>query len=129
MKIAQITYLVNDYDEAIDYFTRRLRFTLVEDTPLGEGKRWVRVAPSKSGGTELLLAEAVNTEQEAHIGNQTGGRVFLFLQTDDFSADYQYMKNAGVHFIEEPRSEVYGMVVVFEDIYGNKWDLIQPKSN
>lgn len=128
MKIAQIAYLVNNYDEAIDYFTRCLRFTLVEDTPLSEGKRWVRVAPSGSVGTELLLAEAVNTEQKAHIGNQTGGRVFLFLQTDDFSAEYQYMKDAGVNFLEEPRSEVYGTVVVFEDIYGNKWDLIQPKS-
>jgi len=129
MKINQIAYLVKNYDEAIDYFTRCLRFTLVEDTPLGEGKRWVRVAPSISGGCELLLAEAVNDEQKAHIGNQTGGRVFLFLQTDDFCAEYQYMKDAGVKFLEEPRSEVYGMVVVFEDIYGNKWDLIQPKSH
>jgi uncharacterized glyoxalase superfamily protein PhnB len=127
MKIAQIAYLVSNYDEAIDYFTRCLRFTLVEDTPLGEGKRWVRVAPSSSGGTELLLAEAVNAEQKAHIGNQSGGRVFLFLQTDDFSAEYKHMKEAGVNFLEEPRSEVYGTVVVFEDIYGNKWDLIQPK--
>ena len=120
MKIAQIAYLVSNYDEAIDYFTRCLRF----DTPLGEGKRWVRVAPSSSGGTELLLAEAVNAEQKAHIGNQTGGRVFLFLHTDDFDRDYQNLLLHNIRIVRPPSQEVYGVVAVFEDLYGNLWDLI-----
>jgi catechol 2,3-dioxygenase-like lactoylglutathione lyase family enzyme len=124
-ELAAIALVVRDYDEAIAYFTGTLRFTLVEDTPMGGGKRWVVVRPS-GGGTALLLARAVNPEQASRIGNQTGGRVFLFLHTDDFQRDYQDMKSRGVQFVEEPRQEAYGTVVVFLDLYGNRWDLIQP---
>lgn len=126
--LAMLALLVRDYDEAIDYFTRCLRFTLLEDTDRGGGKRWVVVSPPGStGGGNLLLACAVNPEQESRIGDQTGGRVFLFLHTDDFWGDYTFMKSQGVDFIEQPRQEEYGTVVVFRDLYGNKWDLIQPK--
>ena len=124
--IRAISLLVRDYDEAIAFFTGCLGFILVEDTPLGEGKRWVLVAPRGDHGTALLLARAATAEQESRIGNQTGGRVFLFLHTDDFWHDYQEMKNGGVRFTEEPRREAYGTVVVFLDLYGNKWDLVQP---
>lgn len=123
--IAHVALLVRDYDEAIAYFTTRLRFELIEDTPLGDGKRWVLVAPSRAGGTALLLARAVTPEQESRIGNQTGGRVFMFLHTDDFERDHREMKARGVEFVEEPRRETYGTVVVFKDLYGNKWDMIQ----
>jgi len=123
--IASLSLVVRDYDEATDYFTRCLRFRLMEDTDQGNGKRWVVVAPPGFNGASLLLAKAVNSEQESRIGNQTGGRVFLFLHTDDFWGDYQDMKARGVHFLEEPRVEPYGIVVVFEDLYGNKWDFIQ----
>jgi len=123
--LAMLSLVVRDYDEAIDYFTRCLRFTLLENTDLGKGKRWVVVAPQGFNGASLLLAKAINPEQESRIGNQTGGRVFLFLHTDDFWGDYQDMKARGVHFLEEPRVEPYGIVVVFEDLYGNKWDFIQ----
>lgn len=122
-----IAFLVKDYDEAIDYFTRKLRFRLLEDTALSPEKRWVVIAPPGSqGGCNLLLAKAANEQQTAAIGNQTGGRVFLFLHTDDLNRDYNSMKQAGVIFLEEPRQEVYGKVVVFQDLYGNRWDLIEP---
>jgi len=123
--LALISFLVRDYDEAIAFFTDALRFTLVEDTPLGGGKRWVRVAPPGSNGACLLLARAATPEQLAHVGNQTGGRVFLFLHTSDFWDDYKYMQSRSVRFAEEPRQEPYGQVVVFFDLYGNKWDLVQ----
>jgi catechol 2,3-dioxygenase-like lactoylglutathione lyase family enzyme len=123
--IRSISLLVRDYDEAIAYFTGCLRFALVEDTPLGDGKRWVLVAPPGDKGTALLLGRAATAEQESRIGNQTGGRVFLFLHTGDFWRDYHEMKSRGVWFTEEPRREAYGTVVVFRDLYGNKWDLVQ----
>ena len=125
--IVNISILVHDYDQAIHYYTQILGFTLLEDTDLGEGKRWVRVSPPGSNGTSLLLAQATTPEQEAHIGNQTGGRVFLFLQTDDFNRDYPILKARGVNFIEEPRHEPFGTVAIFEDLYGNRWDFIEYK--
>ena len=125
--IAHIALVVSDYDEAIDWYTRVLGFDLVEDTPREPGKRWVLVAPPGGNGTALLLARAANPEQACRIGNQTGGRVFLFLHTDDFERDYAAYVARGVRFIETPRRESYGSVVVFEDLYGNRWDLIQPK--
>ena len=123
--IAALTLLVRDYDEAIAFFTDALRFTLVEDTPLGGGKRWVVVAPAASTGASLLLAKAATPEQLSRVGDQTGGRVFLFLHTDDFWADTNHMQSRGVRFIEQPRHESYGLVVVFLDLYGNRWDLVQ----
>ena len=123
--IAALALVVRDYDEAIAFYTGALGFTLVEDTPLGGGKRWVKVAPAESDGPALLLARAATPEQESRVGNQTGGRVFLFLETDDFSRDYRALKARGVRFVEEPRREAYGQVVVFLDLYGNKWDLVQ----
>jgi catechol 2,3-dioxygenase-like lactoylglutathione lyase family enzyme len=126
--IGAISLLVRDYDEAISFYIGKLGFILIEDSDLGGGKRWVMVAPPGSGGTRLLLAKAVTTEQESRIGNQTGGRVFLFLHTDDFQRDYEAMKANGVQFLEEPRHESYGTVVVFEDLYGNKWDLLELNS-
>ncbi|KAF1008223.1 MAG: hypothetical protein GAK28_01202 [Luteibacter sp.] len=125
--LGAIAFLVHDYDEAIAFFTQALGFTLVEDTPRGEGKRWVTVAPRDSQGTRLLLARADGDAQRAHVGHQGGGRVFLFLQTNDFAGDHARMLAHGVHFREEPRHEPYGTVAVFEDLYGNAWDLIQPK--
>jgi catechol 2,3-dioxygenase-like lactoylglutathione lyase family enzyme len=124
-RIAQIALVVRDYDEAIEWFGKALRFDLLEDEPREAGKRWVRVGPA---GAEfsLLLARAATPEQERAIGNQSGGRVFLFLHTDDFRRDYMRMKAAGVRFTEEPRHESYGTVVVFLDLYGNKWDLLGP---
>ncbi len=127
--IAYVTYLVRDYDEAIAYFRTALGFRLVEDTPMGEGKRWVRVAPQGNGGPSLLLAQAVTPQQAACVGRQAGGRVFLFLHTDDFGRDHARMKAAGVTFLESPRAEPYGLVAVFEDLYGNRWDLIEPRSS
>ena len=126
--IAHITFLVRDYDEAIAFFTNSLGFKLIEDTRLQDGKRWVLVAPPGAQGANLLLARAVTPEQEKAIGNQTGGRVFLFLHTDDFQRDYERMIAKGVKFLEKPREEPYGTVAVFEDLYGNKWDLIQPQT-
>lgn len=123
--IGALALVVDDYDAAIDFYTRRLGFTLVEDTELGDGKRWVLVSPSGASETRLLLAKAVNAEQRACVGNQTGGRVFLFLHTDDFHRDHDRMRANGVRFLEPPRHEPYGTVAVFEDLYGNKWDLIQ----
>jgi catechol 2,3-dioxygenase-like lactoylglutathione lyase family enzyme len=125
MQIAAVSILVDDYDEAIAYYTDKLGFTLVEDRSLVPPKRWVRVAPS-GGGAELLLARAATPRERARIGDQTGGRVFLFLRTDDFWRDYQRMRERGVSFLEKPRQEPYGIVAVFEDLYDNRWDLIEP---
>lgn len=124
MKISKISLLVRDYDEAIAFFCDTLNFDLLEDTPLSETKRWVVVAPNGTS-CALLLAKAKNEEEEKSIGNQTGGRVFLFLESDDFWSDYQAMLERGIEFTEEPREENYGTVVVFLDLYGNKWDLVQ----
>lgn len=123
--IAHIAVVVRDYDEAIDYYTRALGFTLIEDTQLSAEKRWVLVAPPGGGATSLLLARAANPEQESRIGNQAGGRVFLFLRTDDFHRDHRALLANGVHFVEVPRIEDYGIVAVFEDLYGNRWDFIE----
>lgn len=123
----QIALVVNDYDEAIDFYTQKLRFTLVEDTVMSETKRWVVVAPPGSSGCRLLLAKAVGAEQQSRIGNQTGGRVFLFLHTDDFWRDYRNLVEKGVTIIREPSEEAYGTVAVFADLYGNLWDMIEPK--
>lgn len=125
--LGQVTLLVRGYDEALAFFTTVLGFRVIEDTPLGEGKRWVLVGPPGSTGTNLLLAEASTPEQSRAIGNQTGGRVFLFLHTDDFRRDHREMKAQGVKFMEAPREEAYGTVAVFEDLYGNKWDLLERK--
>lgn len=125
--IALTTLVVDDYDRAIDFYVRKLGFEVRQDVGLGEGKRWVVVQPvgSNSG---LLLAKAQGAEQVARIGNQAGGRVFLFLHTDDFARDYARMTSVGVHFRETPRQEPYGTVAVFEDLYGNGWDLIEPRA-
>jgi catechol 2,3-dioxygenase-like lactoylglutathione lyase family enzyme len=125
--IASVTLLVRDYDEAIAFYTGPLGFTLVEDTPLGGGRRWVLVAPPGPSGARLLLAQAKNEEERAAVGRQAGGRVFLFLETDDFDRDHRGMTARGVKFVESPRREDYGTVAVFEDLYGNKWDLVMPK--
>jgi catechol 2,3-dioxygenase-like lactoylglutathione lyase family enzyme len=124
--LAAVTLLVHDYDEALGFFTEALGFRAVEDTPLGGGKRWVVVAPPGSGSTSLLLARAATPEQLKSVGNQSGGRVFLLLRTDDFWRDYRFMQAANVKFLEAPREEPYGTVAVFEDLYGNKWDLLEP---
>lgn len=127
-RIGAVTFLVRDYDEAIAWFRDTLGFQLVEDTPLGGGKRWVQVAPGMDT-IPLLLAEASTDEQRARIGGQTGGRVGFFLHTDDFARDHARMTAAGVTFREEPRHEAYGTVAVFEDLYGNLWDLIERKTD
>jgi lactoylglutathione lyase len=121
-----VALLVRDYDEAIAFFADCLGFTVVQDTPLGDGKRWVLVAPPGSAGTSLLLARAATPEQVARVGDQSGGRVFLFLHTDHFWRDYQQMLARGVTFTEGPREDPYGTVAVFLDLYGNRWDLVQP---
>ena len=137
--IFQIALLVNDYDEAIDFYTKKLHFELLEDTNLNETKRWVRVAPKNSTGLlyvciyivnfiegcSLLLAKASDDIQKSRVGNQTGGRVFLFLETDDIQRDFKDFKENGIRFIREPSQEDYGTVAVFEDLYGNSWDMIQ----
>jgi len=125
-RIGSVTLVVRDYDEAISFYVGALGFSLVEDTDLGDGKRWVLVAPV-DGETTLLLAEASGADQLARVGDQTGGRVALFLETDDFARDHARMRTAGVRFLEEPRHEAYGTVAVFEDLYGNRWDLIEPR--
>ena len=125
-KIALISLLVGDYDEAIDFYTRRLNFILLEDTKLSETKRWVRIAPPGSTETCLLLAKAEGADQKSRIGNQTGGRVFLFLYTDNFSRDYQNLLDQKVTIVREPVKEAYGTVAVFADLYGNLWDMIEP---
>jgi catechol 2,3-dioxygenase-like lactoylglutathione lyase family enzyme len=126
--LGHIALVVRDYDEAIAFFTRTLNFELIEDTALGDGKRWVMVAPRGSQGTSLLLARAVTPEQESRIGNQTGGRVFLFLHTNDFWRDYNEMLARNVKFVRPPNEEPYGTVAVFTDLYGNLWDLIERKA-
>jgi catechol 2,3-dioxygenase-like lactoylglutathione lyase family enzyme len=125
-RIAHIALVVNDYDEAIDFYTQKLHFTLVEDTVLSETKRWVVVAPMGSPECSLLLAKAATEEQRSRVGNQTGGRVFLFLHTDDFKRDYQNLLDKKIKIIREPSVEPYGTVAVFADLYGNLWDLIEP---
>lgn len=127
-RLVSLALVVPNYDEAIDYFTQTLNFDLIENINMGNGKRWVVVKPHGMGGCSILLARAVNEEQNSRIGDQTGGRVFLFLHTDDFWRDYNRMVGKGVTFTEQPREETYGTVVVFKDIFGNKWDLIQPKT-
>ena len=124
--LATIALVVRDYDEAIEYYGNVLGFELVEDTQIDDVKRWVRVRPRGSHGTDLLLARAATPEQESRIGDQTGGRVFLFLHTDDFGRDYARYVQRGVIFVRAPRKEPYGQVAVFEDLYGNRWDLIEP---
>ena len=126
--IAHIALLVNDYDEAIRFYTEKLQFELVEDTVLNETKRWVLVAPKGWHECCILLAKAVNEEQRSRVGNQAGGRVFLFLYTDDFWSDYKGMMERGVNFVRPPVEENYGTVAVFEDLYGNLWDLIEKKA-
>ena len=124
--ILHVALVVKDYDEAIEFYCNKLKFTLVDDTYQAEqDKRWVVVSPPGSNGTNLLLARASTAEQEQSIGNQSGGRVFLFLQTDDFWRDYETMLDNGVKFVREPKDEDYGTVAVFEDLYGNLWDLFQ----
>ena len=124
--IGYVSIVVRDYDEAVDFYTRCLGFTVVEDKPLEGDQRWVVVAPRESGGTALLLARGVGQKQLSRVGDQTGARVFLFLLTDDFWGDYGDMQSRGVVFREEPREEAYGIVAVFQDLYGNRWDLLQP---
>jgi catechol 2,3-dioxygenase-like lactoylglutathione lyase family enzyme len=127
--ILHVALVVRDYDEAIEFYCKKLHFTLVEDSYQPEqDKRWVTVTPPGADGTTLLLARATTPEQAAFIGNQAGGRVFLFLRTDDFWRDYREMLSAGIRFVREPKSAPYGMVAVFQDLYGNLWDLIQPSA-
>jgi catechol 2,3-dioxygenase-like lactoylglutathione lyase family enzyme len=126
-RIASVALVVRDYDEAIAFYCGTLGFELLEDVDQGAGRRWVQVAPRGGEGTRLLLAEASTPEQASRIGDQTGGRVFLFLHTDDFARDHAAFLAKGVVFREEPRHEIYGTVAVFQDLYGNRWDLIEPK--
>lgn len=126
-RVATVALVVRNYDEAISWYVDRLGFLLIEDADLGGGKRWVMVAPANGQGARLLLAEASDDAQASCIGNQTGGRVFLFLETDDFVRDHALMLEKGVEFREAPRHEAYGTVAVFADLHGNLWDLIQPK--
>ncbi|MDU8887206.1 VOC family protein [Yeosuana sp. MJ-SS3] len=128
-RIGHIALVVKDYDEAIDFYINKLEFSLLEDTKLSQEKRWVVIAPKGARECSLLLAKAANEEQANSIGNQTGGRVFLFLFTDDFSRDYEKLKSKNVNFIRPPQEYDYGTVAVFEDLYGNKWDLLQPNDN
>ena len=125
-ELAQIAIVVDDYDEAIAFYTNKLNFVLTEDTKLSETKRWVKVKPKGPGSCSLLLAKATNEEQRSRIGNQTGGRVFLFLHTDDFDRDYENLVRNKINIVREPLIESWGKVAVFEDLYGNLWDLVQP---
>ncbi|MBD2704341.1 VOC family protein [Spirosoma sp. BT702] len=125
-RLAHIALVVDDYDDAITFYTQKLGFTLVEDTRLSETKRWVLVKPTGSGDCCLLLAKAATSDQQSRVGNQTGGRVFLFLHTDDFWRDYNNLVSNEIRFVRLPASEEYGTVAVFEDLYGNLWDLIGP---
>ncbi len=128
--IVHVALVVKDYDEAIDFYTKKLHFDLVEDTYQPEqDKRWVVVSPPGSNGTTILLARASKPEQEPFVGNQTGGRVFLFLNSDDFWRDYKEMVSKGIRFVREPKEAEFGLVAVFEDLYGNKWDLLQLKKD
>jgi catechol 2,3-dioxygenase-like lactoylglutathione lyase family enzyme len=124
--LALISLLVRDYDEAMAFYVGKLGFDLIEDTDMGAGKRWVVVSPGP-GGSRFLLARAADAHQAARVGDQGGGRVWLFLHTDDFAGDHARMSAAGIRFLETPRHEAYGIVAVFEDLYGNRWDLLQPK--
>ncbi len=124
--IAHIALVVKDYDEAIDFYTKKLDFILLEDSKIDENKRWVMVAPPGAKECSLLLAKAANEEQSESIGNQTGGRVFLFLFTDDFWRDYTKMMDRKINFVRPPTEYAYGIVAVFEDLYGNLWDLLEP---
>lgn len=128
-RLAHIAIVVNDYDEAVEFYTKKLHFTLVEDTKLSETKRWVLVRPKGTFECCLLLAKAANEEQHSRVGNQTGGRVFLFLHTDNFERDYQNLLDNNIEIVRQPTKEEYGIVAVFKDIYGNLWDLIEPTSN
>ena len=125
-QIAHLALVVDDYDAAIAFYTKTLHFSLVEDTVLSDTKRWVVVAPPGSSGCSLLLAKGVGDEQKSRVGNQTGGRVFLFLHTDNFDRDYNEMRSKGIEFVRPPVKEPYGTVAVFKDLYGNLWDLIEP---
>lgn len=125
-RLMQIALLVDDYDKAIQFYTQKVGFNLIEDTILSETKRWVLVSPPGDSSCRLLLAKAANEEQASRIGNQTGGRVFLFLETDDFQRDFERLKRNGVKIVREPSVESYGTVAVFADLYGNLWDLIEP---
>ncbi len=126
-QLALIALVVEDYDDAIQFYTQKLNFTVVEDSIVSETKRWIVIAPpGASSGCNLLLAKAANEEQLSRVGNQTGGRVFLFLHTEDFWHDYKSMQQKGVEFVREPAEESYGVVAVFKDLYGNLWDLIEP---
>lgn len=127
-RIAQIALVVDDYDEAIEFYTKKLHFIVLEDTVLSPTKRWVVVAPQNNTGCNLLLAKATTEEQKKSIGNQTGGRVFLFLHTDDFESDYQNLLSNNITIVREPSVEEYGKVLVFADLYGNLWDLVEPKN-
>ena len=125
-ELVQIALVVDDYDEAIYFYVNKLGFSLKEDTKMSDTKRWVVVTPPNSTGCSLLLAKAASEEQKTRVGNQTGGRVFLFLHTDDLERDYQRMKKEGISFVREPASEAWGRVAIFSDLYGNLWDLIEP---
>ena len=125
-RIAHIALVVEDYDKAIEFYTKRLHFVLIEDTVLDEAKRWVLLAPQGSTECRLLLAKAANEEQASRVGNQTGGRVFLFLYTDNFQRDFQNLLDQGITIVRQPVKELYGTVAVFSDLYGNLWDLIEP---
>lgn len=125
-QIAHVALVVEDYDEAIEFYTKKLNFNLIEDSILSEVKRWVIVSPPGSGGCSLLLAKAANDQQKRSVGNQTGGRVFLFLHTDNFQRDYQNIVDQGIQIVRKPVVEKWGTVAVFADLYGNLWDLIQP---
>lgn len=126
-RITHVSILVKEYDEAIEFYTKKLNFDLIEDTKLSETKRWVLVKPKGKGECSLLLAKAANEEQKMFIGNQSGGRVFLFLYTDDFDNDYNNLVKQNITIVREPTNEKYGKVLVFKDLYGNKWDLIESK--
>lgn len=126
--IAHIAIVVDDYDQAIEFYTQKLHFDLIEDTIMSPEKRWVLVKPKGAKECTILLAKAANEEQQTRVGNQTGGRVFMFLYTDDIERDYQNLLTHQIKIVREPKQEVYGTVAVFEDLYGNLWDLIQPKS-
>ena len=126
-KIGNIALVVNDYDEAIDFYVNKLKFDLIEDTRLNENKRWVLIAPKGSSETRILLAKADSEDQKKSVGNQSGGRVFLFLFTDDFERDFENLKQNDIEIIRKPINEPYGRVLVFSDLYGNLWDMIQPK--
>jgi len=128
-QLLHIALVVKDYDEAIDFYVNKLNFDLIEDTQQSEHKRWVIVRPKGTEGCSILLAKGVNETQQSRIGNQTGGRVFLFLYTDDFNRDHQNLIEQKIKIIREPSYEAYGTVLVFEDLYGNLWDLIEPKVN